>query len=526
LQEAIAEDTLVHQLVVVVLFSSWKDSMPAGAPEHRQQVEGIIDFIFGPIVGALDDPIGLASTKAEELARRRRARQQYVGDDRRRALNSCRCLDLTNGRLSRESFEPEHLTALTSLRLNNNGIKGIQASTFNRLTALTWLELHNNQLACLPDEVGNLTALKALLLHANGLFELPETLSRLSSLTLLSLANNNLEHPDGGFPNGWTSGLHGVASLDLSRNRLAELPEEVCAMQQLRRLILDANSLVSLPELQPGQLPALEVLSASSNRLSVLPPSVTVLTRLQTLNVADNLLKTLPAVSGMAQLAQLNARGNRLRGLHAPLSPALRHLDLSRNSIEQIAYDSVKVLDSIQTLDLSHNHLQRMPLCLGSRTALVDLRLGNNHLQQLDFLQKDKRLVRGAPGTGPPPSPRDKMPLMGLGLSALHTLEVPNNALAEVPEALADLESLTRLDLHGNQLSLLPPRLSQCRILKELLIGNNRIVRLPPDMGDVTSLVMLHIGGNPVCVCVCVSVWVWARERERERERRRENGGT
>jgi len=526
LQEAIAEDTLVHQLVVVVLFSSWKDSMPAGAPEHRQQVEGIIDFIFGPIVGALDDPIGLASTKAEELARRRRARQQYVGDDRRRALNSCRCLDLTNGRLSRESFEPEHLTALTSLRLNNNGIKGIQASTFNRLTALTWLELHNNQLACLPDEVGNLTALKALLLHANGLFELPETLSRLSSLTLLSLANNNLEHPDGGFPNGWTSGLHGVASLDLSRNRLAELPEEVCAMQQLRRLILDANSLVSLPEFQPGQLPALEVLSASSNRLSVLPPSVTVLTRLQTLNVADNLLKTLPAVSGMAQLAQLNARGNRLRGLHAPLSPALRHLDLSRNSIEQIAYDSVKVLDSIQTLDLSHNHLQRMPLCLGSRTALVDLRLGNNHLQQLDFLQKDKRLVRGAPGTGPPPSPRDKMPLMGLGLSALHTLEVPNNALAEVPEALADLESLTRLDLHGNQLSLLPPRLSQCRILKELLIGNNRIVRLPPDMGDVTSLVMLHIGGNPVCVCVCVSVWVWARERERERERRRENGGT
>ena len=506
--------------------------MPAeGAPENRQEVEGIIDFIFGPIVGALDDPIGLASTKAEELARRRRARQQHVGnDDRRRALNSCRCLDLTNGRLSRESFEPEHLTALTSLRLNNNGIKGIQASTFERLTALTWLELHNNQLACLPDEVGNLTALKALLLHANGLFELPETLSRLSSLTLLSLANNNLEHPAGGFPNGWTSGLHGVASLDLSRNRLAELPEEVCALQQLRRLILDANSLVSLPEFQPGQLPALEVLSASNNRLSVLPPSVTVLTRLQTLNVADNLLKTLPALSGMAQLAQLNARGNRLRGLHAPLSPALRHLDLSRNSIEQIAYDAVKVLDSIQTLDLSHNHLQRMPLCLGSRTALVDLRLGNNHLQQLDFLQKDKRLVRGAPGSGPPPSPRDKRPLMGL--SALHTLEAPNNALAEVPEALADLESLTRLDLHGNQLSLLPPRLSESKILKELLIGNNRIVRLPPDMGDVTSLVMLHIGGNPVCVfvsvCVPVSVWVWVwvreRERESERERTREWG--
>ena len=388
----------------------------AGAFER----EGVMDFIFGPIVGALDDPIGLATATAEE--RRRRARQQHVGEDRRRALNSCRCLDLTNGRLSREPFEPEHLTALTSLRLNNNGIKGIQAATFQHLTALTWLELHNNQLANLPEELGNLTALKALLLHANGLFELPETLSRLSSLTLLSLANNNLEHPAGGFPDGWTSGLHAVATLDLSRNRLAALPEEVCALKQLRRLILDANSLVSLPEFAPGQLPALEVLSASSNRLDALPPSVTVLTSLQTLNVADNMLKTLPAASGLAQLARLNARGNRLRGMHAPLSPALRHLDLSHNSIEQMAYDTIKVLDNIEQLDLSHNKLQRVPLCLGSRTGLVDLRLGNNLIQQLDFLHKDKRRLAHT-GVGPPASPRDKKPLMGL--TALRTLEVP-----------------------------------------------------------------------------------------------------
>ena len=144
-------------------------------------------------------------------------------------MHSCRCLDLTNGRLSREPFEPEHLTALTSLRLNNNGIKGIQASTFKRLSSLTWLELHNNQLAHLPEEIGNLTALKALLLHNNLLVELPESMTRLSSLTMLTLANNSLTYPvpnlEGStpepvpisFPAGWTLALQNITCEYLDR---------------------------------------------------------------------------------------------------------------------------------------------------------------------------------------------------------------------------------------------------------------------------------------------------------------------
>jgi Leucine-rich repeat (LRR) protein len=122
--------------------------MPAQAGGEAKD-EGVIGFLLGPIVHVLDDPIGLATTAAEERARRRKTANKKNTDDHRRCA-SCRCLDLTNGRLAREPFEPEYLTSLTCLRLSNNGIKGIQASTFNALTQLTWLELNNNKLSRLP----------------------------------------------------------------------------------------------------------------------------------------------------------------------------------------------------------------------------------------------------------------------------------------------------------------------------------------------------------------------------------------
>ena len=100
-------------------------------------------------------------------------------------MQSCRCLDLSNGRLARELFLPEKLTSLTSLRLGHNGIKGIQDATMLALTALTWLELHDNHLSVLPQD-WKLWDLKGLLLHNNNITQLPQAISQLSSLTTLT----------------------------------------------------------------------------------------------------------------------------------------------------------------------------------------------------------------------------------------------------------------------------------------------------------------------------------------------------
>ena len=59
------------------------------------------------------------------------------------------------------------------------------------MTALTELFLHENQLAGLPDAIGQLTGLKQLYL-SNQLTALPESIVALTNLTTLRLHSNPL----------------------------------------------------------------------------------------------------------------------------------------------------------------------------------------------------------------------------------------------------------------------------------------------------------------------------------------------
>jgi Leucine-rich repeat (LRR) protein len=58
------------------------------------------------------------------------------------------------------------------------------------MTALTTLHLDYNQLAGLPDAIGQLTGLKRLYLENNQLTALPESIVALTNLTLLDLTKN------------------------------------------------------------------------------------------------------------------------------------------------------------------------------------------------------------------------------------------------------------------------------------------------------------------------------------------------
>ena len=58
------------------------------------------------------------------------------------------------------------------------------------MTALTTLNLHGNQLAGLPDAIGQLTGLKTLFLDNNQLAALPESIVALTNLTTLYLDDN------------------------------------------------------------------------------------------------------------------------------------------------------------------------------------------------------------------------------------------------------------------------------------------------------------------------------------------------
>ena len=99
-----------------------------------------------------------------------------------------------------------NLTSLTELDLTGNRLT-ILPDSLGKLTALSLLKLYGNQLATLPDSLGNLTSLTEIDLDDNQLTTLPGSLGNLTVLTRLSLQNNRLKSLPAQLANGLIKGL-------------------------------------------------------------------------------------------------------------------------------------------------------------------------------------------------------------------------------------------------------------------------------------------------------------------------------
>lgn len=95
-------------------------------------------------------------------------------------------------------------------------------------------------------------------------------------------------------------------TLDLSEMGLAEVPEAIASLAQLKSLNLSGNQLTELPE-SIASLAQLQSLELSDNQLTELPPPILSLTQLKTLNLTKNQLTGLP--NGLSALTQLKYLG-------------------------------------------------------------------------------------------------------------------------------------------------------------------------------------------------------------------------
>ncbi|XP_050932438.1 leucine-rich repeat-containing protein 18 isoform X2 [Lates calcarifer] len=102
--------------------------------------------------------------------------------------------------------------------------------------------------------------------------------------------------------------LTNVDELDLSRNQIQKLPDNIGNFSSLRWLDLHSNKLESVPE-SIGNLVGLTYLNLSNNRLTSvgLPSTLGFLTSLKSLNLGMNQLDTLP--STMVSLDSLQELG-------------------------------------------------------------------------------------------------------------------------------------------------------------------------------------------------------------------------
>lgn len=167
---------------------------------------------------------------------------------------------------------------------------------------------------------------------------------------------------------------------DLSRNRLPELPVEVCMFVSLESLNLYQNCLRSVPE-SLINLQSLTYLNISRNQLSTLPAHLCRLP-LKVLIACNNKLVSLPEDLGkLRQLTELDVSCNEIQTLPPQIGQleALRDLNIRRNHLVHMPPELAEL--PLVRLDFSCNKVTTIPVCYRNLRHLQSIILDNNPLQ-------------------------------------------------------------------------------------------------------------------------------------------------
>ncbi|XP_060929802.1 DISP complex protein LRCH3 isoform X2 [Limanda limanda] len=167
---------------------------------------------------------------------------------------------------------------------------------------------------------------------------------------------------------------------DLSRNRLSELPLDVCLFVSLESLNLYQNCVRSLPD-SLLNLQALTFLNLSRNQLSVLPVVICSLP-LKVLIACNNKLVSLPEEVGqLRHLTELDVSCNEIQTLPSQVGQleALRDLNIRRNHLVRLPPELAEL--PLVRLDFSCNKVTSIPVCYRRLTHLQTIVLDNNPLQ-------------------------------------------------------------------------------------------------------------------------------------------------
>ncbi|GLJ46363.1 hypothetical protein SUGI_0977260 [Cryptomeria japonica] len=358
-------------------------------------------------------------------------------------------LDLHQNRIPSIPSAFAGCSSLAELYLGNNLLSSIPVE-FGALSSLGTLDLHSNQLteypeeACklqlsvldlsnnyltgLPPQLGKMTSLRKLLLVGNPLRTIRSSLVLGPTQKLLEYLRSRLPTDEEAKSNIASSsnlfgvdnndciaiasrqalsskallisglGLESIPSaawelgelvmLDVCKNGIKELPNELSMCTSLETLLLSDNRIENWPGAVVASLPNLQCLKLDKNPLAQLPQGAFVaVSRLKILDLSgiSGPLPEPPALSDMPELQELYLRRMHLKEVPFDLKNLrqLRILDLSQNSLSEIP-ESFQQLTCLEELDLSDNNITMLPPELGRLDlCLRSLRLDGNPLRSI-----------------------------------------------------------------------------------------------------------------------------------------------
>ncbi|XP_030418659.1 leucine-rich repeat protein 1 isoform X1 [Gopherus evgoodei] len=151
---------------------------------------------------------------------------------------------------------------------------------------------------------------------------------------------------------------------------------------------------------------------------------------------------------------------------------SLEHLQASYCKLARVDMRML-CLKKLRTLDLSHNHIKKLPETIGDLVSLQELNLHNNHLESFCVALCNSMLQK-----------------------SLQFLDLSQNKIKALPVQFCQLQELIHLKLDDNELIRLPFKMGQLSQLRFLSAARNKLPFLPSDFRNL-SLEKLDLFGNP-----------------------------
>ncbi|XP_068092863.1 PH domain leucine-rich repeat-containing protein phosphatase 1 [Hyperolius riggenbachi] len=415
----------------------------------------------------------------------------------------------------------QRFTKLKSLNLSNNNLGEFPLAVCN-IPTLTELNLSCNSVQVLPSAVGDMHNLQTFLLDGNYLQTLPQELENLGQLSYLGL----------------------------SFNEFTEIPEVLEKMQAMDKLCMPGNSLQMLYLKTLRRLPHIKHVDLRLNKIrSLVADEVDFLLHITQLDLRDNKITELD-VTSLSNLENLHCERNSLSSLkingyylkalyassnklvHLDVYPDpcnLAFMDISRNCLDCLP-EWVGESKSLEVIDVSHNHLTKLPTRLFCANGVRKLLAGYNLLSQLpeciectqlEILDVQHNQLQALPANllmksnslrclNASANSLETLPVASLSeetQSSLQELYVTNNNLTDkcVPlltghphlkilhmafnhlqsfpaSKMGKLEELEEIDISGNKLKAIPTTIMNCRRMHTVIAHSNCIEVFPEVM--------------------------------------------
>lgn len=415
------------------------------------------------------------------------------------SLNYLQEVDLSENLLkSLEEFDFGRLPRLRLLKLDNNKLDTISETAFHNSTQLQVIDLSGNKLERLGERTfQGLGRLKLLNLRNNFLTELPESIferSRLKMLENIDLSGNQFEIAP---LKTLQRQYFFLTSVDLSQNKLSEIPPDDSIMVNIKKLDLSFNPLT------PESIENVLGEPKTVRELNMAGTGITHLTHLETpflhkLNLSYNSITDLPdrVFERPTLLEVIDLSHNQISDFTGSLSHIWRKLknlqvaDLSSNPIKKIVQGDLDGLESLTKLKISSleecTRLEKLAFRnLGNLAELeaynypklgyLDV-TGLLHslpaLEALDVEIKDSAV--GSDQLSAAMNPRlSRLGIRGIRVQSISsgalaglksheiTINLKNTSLNTLPPALLiplPRSSKVKLDVMGNKLTTLTPQ--------------------------------------------------------------------